>query len=80
MELEVQVIKKNSTYGYHNISKLGQKGVYVRTSDKTERLHNIVWLENDNAVPEETVLDTWLDLAGYAVLGYMQAIKEQQEV
>lgn len=77
-DLHSTLLSKNETYGYHNIPKFGQKGVLIRANDKLERLYNIVWLDNTNHVADETVYDTWLDLAGYALLGLMQAIAENE--
>jgi len=71
------MIQKNSSYGYRNISELGQKGVFVRAKDKLARIQNCVWEGNDNSVPDETIADTWLDLANYSIHGFIQLIQER---
>ena len=67
---------RNASYGDENISHLGPKGVYVRISDKTNRLKHIVW-DGGPFVPSyannETLKDTFMDLAGYAIIGYLLA-------
>lgn len=58
--------RKNSNYG-RNLPRHGLRGVVIRMSDKLMRLENLVL--DDNAADEvgETVEDTLMDLAGYAV-------------
>lgn len=71
IDVVLQTIKqtlllKRKRYGKGNIQKFGLFGILVRSSDKVERLIN---LEKTNSNPEdESVYDSWLDLAGYAVL------------
>jgi hypothetical protein len=60
---------KRHDYGVGNISKFGQYGILVRISDKLERLINLI--DKNPKVADETALDTWLDLAGYALIGYL---------
>ena len=69
-EIRELLIRKNEKYGNNNISIFGERGVVVRSSDKAQRLIQLVWI--GVAEPEdETIEDTWLDLAGYAVIGLM---------
>jgi len=58
--------RKNANYG-RNLPRHGLRGVVIRMSDKLMRLENLVL--DDNAADEvgETVEDTLMDLAGYAV-------------
>lgn len=63
------VITKQHDYGHGNILAFGEFGVLVRTSDKLERLKNLL---KSNTEPEnEAVEDTWTDLAGYSLLALM---------
>ena len=69
-EIRELLIKKQQKYGKYNISKFGEKGVLIRSNDKIERLTQLIW----NNVPEpldETIEDTWRDLAGYSIIGLM---------
>lgn len=62
---------KQLDYGPRNLQKFGPYGVAVRTSDKLERLINL--LENQRkgqTIKNETLADTWLDLANYGLIGF----------
>lgn len=65
------LIKKNRDYGSGNIARHGQKGILVRIDDKTARIENL--LDNPSKVNCESIDDNWLDIAGYAILGYIIA-------
>jgi len=71
MRVYSKLQKKNGDYGNENINILGLKGCYVRISDKTQRLKQLVWDEKEKQVEDETVEDTLLDLAGYAIISYL---------
>lgn len=59
-------IKKNKDYGKGNILDTGELGIIFRVNDKLRRLQN---LQETNSTPEnETIDDTWLDIAVYAVI------------
>ena len=58
---------KRNDYGTDNIKKFGSLGCLIRASDKVERL---ITLRDKPANHKE---DTWLDLAGYAVLGLIES-------
>jgi hypothetical protein len=60
---------KQDCYGPGNISAFGYQGVLVRMNDKFERLKNL-YKKKENP-PEETIEDTLLDIAGYAIIGLM---------
>jgi hypothetical protein len=66
--------KKQRDYGRGNISKFGADGVMVRVSDKIERLINLSKRAEGtvgHAPINESVADTWLDIATYGVIGMM---------
>jgi len=68
-EIAELCIRKQADYGHDNITKFGEQGLAVRIWDKAARLRNLVW---GSKVPEnETVEDTFTDLAGYGILGVM---------
>jgi hypothetical protein len=62
------LIAKNNDYGNDNISQLGLKGIFVRTWDKVSRLKQLVWEAKDPKVKDESVSDTFMDLANYAII------------
>lgn len=62
------LIRKNNDYGDNNLVKHGLFGIVVRMDDKLSRLQNIVEKKN-MMVNDETMNDTLMDIAGYAVNG-----------
>jgi len=68
-ELTELLIAKHHDYGPQNILKFGELGVLVRISDKLERLLNLHKKGFDPL--NESALDNFFDIAGYAVIGVM---------
>lgn len=75
--------KKNNDYGgaespFKNFSAYGSLGILVRMSDKMARLHTAI-AEKRKFEVDESLEDTALDLANYAVLllCYMQSEERQ---
>jgi len=76
-EVKELLLRKRNDYGTENISRFGELGVVIRLSDKLDRLINLVVKpklsgEGGNAVNNEPVDDTWLDIIGYGILGLLQ--------
>jgi hypothetical protein len=63
------LISKQHDYGHGNINAFGELGVLVRASDKIERLKNLH--KRRDTPSNESVDDTWMDLAGYAIIALM---------
>ena len=64
------LISKQHDYGQENILVFGEEGIMVRLSDKIHRLINL--FKNRNTKPQnESVQDTFTDIAGYAIIGLM---------
>lgn len=59
---------KQADYGHGNILAFGDIGICVRMSDKIARIKN---LRGKKEAKNESLLDSWLDLLGYAVIGLM---------
>lgn len=59
---------KQADYGHENILAFGDVGICVRMSDKIARIKNLNGKKN---AMNESLLDSWLDLLGYAVIGLM---------
>lgn len=66
------VIRKQRDYGHKNISKFGITGLVIRVHDKVARVENLMKKDNHiNAVIDETMLDTLMDIIGYSIIAYM---------
>ena len=63
--------KKQASYGKGNIADYGEVGVLIRSNDKIKRLRNLVYLNKPNPLDNETIEDTWLDLADYALIALL---------
>ena len=63
------LVKKQADYGKQNITDFGLLGVLVRANDKINRLKTLTakWTPPEN----ESIRDSWADLAGYALLALM---------
>ena len=70
MEIKNLLIEKNKRYGENNIRKFGEQGIVIRASDKVERLRTMLF-EKVGDTNDESIDDTWMDLAGYAILALM---------
>jgi len=67
-EMRDLMLTKHRDYGPSNILDFGDLGVLVRVNDKVGRLKI---LYKGNAPHHETVDDSWIDLANYAVIAMM---------
>jgi hypothetical protein len=61
--------RKQHDYGHGNILSFGMIGVAVRMADKVARLANLT--SRDIDAVNESLLDTWRDIVGYAVIAGM---------
>jgi hypothetical protein len=63
-------IQKHKDYGKGNILSIKELGIVFRESEKIERLKNL--LMNQSKTPaNESIDDSWLDVAVYAVIAQM---------
>lgn len=71
-------VKKNfdkfESYGYNE----GLKYVFGRIAEKYDRLENLIYGDHPNQVIDESIEDTLLDMANYAILATV-SLKEHQE-
>ncbi len=63
--------KKQASYGSGNIAEFGEQGVFIRMSDKMKRLKRLVWEMKSDPLDDETVEDTYIDLADYALIAIL---------
>ena len=65
------VIAKQHDYGHDNILAFREQGLVVRLWDKINRLKNLFW--SCKEPKNESLEDTFTDIAGYAIIGLMLA-------
>ena len=65
--------KKQQDYGSSNISNnpMPEFGVAIRANDKIQRIMNL--LAKKGTAVNEAREDSWMDLANYALIGYLVA-------
>jgi len=63
-------VRKNTDYGNDQIVEFGEFGILVRSTDKLNRLKNLVG-KDERLVSDETLDDTWEDLAIYAFIALL---------
>jgi len=63
--------KKQKSYGPKNISTFGERGVVVRMNDKLQRLIRLVWEDVANPLQDESIRDTYIDMADYALIAIL---------
>ena len=74
-------IRKNADYGDSFKETMDEYGLTALTLRLTDKLNRLKTLSKDNApsVHDESVLDTILDIANYAVLGAMYAVSPTKD-
>ena len=65
------LVKKQRDYGPGNILAFGELGILVRLNDKIERLKHLQATGKLNEPANESVTDTWMDIASYAIIALM---------
>jgi hypothetical protein len=78
--LASMLVSKNRDYGnsvQEQFEEYGMTSLLIRLDDKLRRLKNLQ--RNKQMVMDESVLDTLIDLAGYAILGQICLMIEQEE-
>jgi hypothetical protein len=72
LDVLLTVIRKQKDYGHHNIAMFGITGLVIRIHDKIARAENLLTKQNmENAVPGESLYDTFLDIIGYSIIALM---------
>ncbi len=69
-EMLATFIKKHKDYGKGNILSIKELGIAFRTTEKVERLKNLL-MTPDQAPQNESIDDSWMDVAVYAVIAKM---------
>ena len=71
--------QKMLSYGMGNISmgsnletkdevKFSLTSIWIRMSDKMNRLKNLIFLGNKNPLDNEPTIDAWIDIVNYAII------------
>ena len=68
LQMRALYLRKNAAYGNGAIGSTGLYGIAVRMSDKVRRLLTLTRRASDDT-GDESITDTLLDLAVYAVIG-----------
>ena len=68
-EMLATFIRKHKDYGKGNILDTGDLGIAFRVNDKLNRLKNL--LTNKRPPENESMDETWIDIAVYAVIAIM---------
>lgn len=77
--LKQVLLDKNHDYGNsfgETFAELGPISGFTRFLDKTNRLKQLL-TDSKQDVTDESIADTWLDAAGYAILNYIETTKAQ---
>jgi hypothetical protein len=72
------LLAKHHDYGTSNLKKHGLFGIIVRLSDKLARIENLTSKDNSIEV-EESIMDTFIDIAGYGVQALIMMGEEYDE-
>ncbi|MFH1967636.1 MAG: hypothetical protein ABIJ03_03950, partial [Patescibacteria group bacterium] len=68
-ELLAMFLKKHKDYGKGNILANGELGIAMRISEKIERTKHLLVTKQEPQ--NETIDETWIDVAVYAVIGVL---------
>jgi hypothetical protein len=68
--IRTMLISKRHDYGENNLKKHGLYGILVRLDDKTARINNLLNKECI-MVNDESIVNTFADIAGYAIQGIL---------
>lgn len=83
-ELLQTFLQKHKDYGKGNILSIKELGIAFRTSEKIERLKNLLMKSDDPA--NESIDDSWTDIAVYAIIailyrrGWFEKLEVTKEV
>ena len=82
-QLMVTLIKKNRDYDDSfgtTFKELGPITGLTRFLDKVNRLKNLTKEAGKHEVADESLLDTWKDAAGYAILNYINLLPSKEVI
>lgn len=68
-QLLATFIRKHKDYGKDNILDTGELGIIFRVNDKVKRLQHLI--SNQSQPANESIEETWIDIAVYAVIAIL---------
>ncbi len=80
--LQKTLLAKNKDYGNSfgkTFQDLGPITGLTRFLDKVNRIKNLTKQQSNGLVEDESILDTWEDAAGYAILNLIELKKLQEK-
>lgn len=77
-EMLEMFLKKHKDYGKGNILANGELGIAMRVSEKVERTKHL--LVSQQTPTNESLEETWIDIAVYAVIAVLFRRKQFQEL
>ncbi len=80
--LQKTLLAKNKDYGSSfgkTFQDLGPITGLTRFLDKVNRIKNLAKQQSNGLVKDESILDTWEDAAGYAILNLIELKKLQEK-
>lgn len=77
-ELLELFLKKHQDYGKGNILSIQELGIAFRISEKAERLKHLLMTKNEPT--NESIEDTWKDIAVYAIIGVLYHREQFQKL
>ena len=80
--LQKTLLVKNKDYGNsfgNTFQDLGPITGLTRFLDKVNRIKNLTKQQSNGLVEDESILDTWEDAAGYAILNLIELKKLQEK-
>lgn len=70
-DLMKMFLKKHKDYGKGNILSVGELGIAMRVTEKIERIKNLLMKGGGKAPANESVEETWTDIAVYAIIAIL---------
>ena len=64
-------LKKHKDYGKGNILSIEELGIAMRIIEKVERLKNLLMKQGQEDPANESIEETWVDIATYAVIAIL---------
>lgn len=84
-ELLAMFLKKHRDYGKGNILSIKELGIAMRIAEKTERLKHLLMKQEmdphfQSGPANESIEETWIDIAVYAIIGVLFRRKQFQNL
>lgn len=70
-EMLATFLKKHQDYGKGNILEIEELGIAFREAEKVSRLKNLLTKASGDSPANESLDDTWMDIAVYGVIALM---------